>query len=136
MKVYTADKIFASADFPLACSLAPQHESMVPHRHDFMEIVLVTRGCTVHTFGLDDGKGQAGSSGIIRGNLFSILPGEVHSYHSSHGFEIYNMALQPSLLQEEWPTLLKIDGCRKLLVHSDDAPFRRARKYISFRVKR
>lgn len=113
MKNYSMQKIFTSADFPLVCSLARQHDSMVPHSHDFVEIILVTRGCTTHVFEESDSKKV--EKKLIRGDLFSILPGEIHSYRMSTNFEIYNLALAPSILGSDLDALMTIKGCRTLL---------------------
>lgn len=116
MKIYTAEKIFSDPEFPLVCTLASQRESMFPHCHDFVEIVLVTRGCTLQTIS-GGGSGQTDVR-LIRGHLFSIRPGEVHSYRSSSNFEIYNMALNPSLLGRDLEPLLEIEGVRSLVAPS------------------
>lgn len=109
MRHYTAEKFFRFTDFPLSCDLAPQHDSMEPHTHDFTEIVFIAKGTTSHTFG------NSNPARLIRGDIFSVLPGEVHSYNLSSNFEIYNLALDLDMLGENLEPLLCIDGCRMLL---------------------
>lgn len=117
MKNYSSEKIFKNQQFPLAVELAAQQQSMVPHYHDFTEIVLVTRGSTIHEIHFPDGS--MNTYALIRGDLFSVMPGEVHSYHASKQFEIYNLAFKQEIIEQELNELLKQEGCRMLLDHKN-----------------
>lgn len=113
MRLYHSSDFFPQPDFPLTLELASQRSSMIPHGHDFIELVLVSRGCSVQRITYANGCTER--YGIIRGDVFSVFPGEVHSYENSRHFEIYNLAFQPSVLANEWPELMQIPSCRALL---------------------
>jgi len=112
MKSYLAEKMFAQPDFPLSISYARQRQAMVPHYHDFIEIVLVAQGHTIHNIHLQDGREV--SYGLIQGDLFSILPYEVHGYSDSKNLVIYNVAFNPELISAELPELSRLSSWETL----------------------
>ncbi len=112
MKSYLAEKMFVQADFPLSISYAKQRQAMVPHYHDFIEIVLVAQGHTIHNIHLQDGREV--SYGLIQGDLFSILPYEVHGYSESKNLVIYNVAFNPELIAAELPELSRLSSWETL----------------------
>ncbi len=114
MKTYTAEKMFPFPDFPLTISRAVQRNSMVPHCHDFIEIVIISHGHTFHQ--LSDGGEGTFSYGLIQGDLFSILPGEVHAYSNSHSLVVYNLAFLPEIITAELPELRTLKACYELLM--------------------
>ena len=99
MKTYLAKEVFHDANFPLSVSLAPQRTSMPLHNHDFIELVLVTKGHTVHRVKDFDGKELA--YGLMQGDLFSIMPGEMHSYAESRDLLLYNIAFKMDIIKPE-----------------------------------
>ncbi len=99
MKAYLAEKMFEYRDFPLTVSRAPQRSSMVPHYHDFIELVLVAQGHTIHTIHTE--SGGVLSYGLIQGDLFTIMPGEIHGYSESKQLVIYNLAFDMKLIEYE-----------------------------------
>lgn len=113
MRQYLSADFFSDQQFPLTAALAQQRQFMLPHCHDFIEIVLVTRGSTIHEVCF---PGRAPETyGLIRGDLFAIMPGVVHSYQASRHLELYNIALELSAIASELPDLLALPGCRTLL---------------------
>ena len=112
MKSYLAEKMFLQKDFPLSITHAKQRQAMVPHYHDFIEIVLVAQGHTIHNIHMQDGREV--SYGLIQGDLFSILPYEVHGYSDSKNLVIYNVALHPELISAELPELSRLSSWETL----------------------
>jgi len=98
MKIYHSDKIFADPSFPLAVNCLLQRPAMIPHSHDFIELVLVAKGHTIHQVEM---AGKTLSYGLIQGDCFSILPGEVHAYSESRNLLLYNVAFQQKILDRE-----------------------------------
>ena len=120
MRHYQSASFFPDREFPLSVSLARQRESMVEHRHDFIEIVLVSSGRSLHR--ITDSAGRQNSYGLIRGDVFAVMPGDTHSYRDSKNFEIYNIAFLPSVIAAELPELSTLPGCRALLRRQSATP--------------
>ena len=106
MKTYLSEKMFLDPAFPLAVSCLLQKPSMVPHCHDFIEFVLVAKGHTIHQ--IENDSGESISYGLIQGDCFTILPGEVHAYSESHNLLLYNVAFQKKILEKELDELKSI----------------------------
>ena len=64
---------------------------VVPHYHDFDEIVLVENGSGLHVT-------EYGSYPIFRGDIFLIKAGHAHTYENIKNLEIVNMLLVPEAL--------------------------------------
>ena len=98
MKQYLSGRMFPEPDFPVSVTRLLQRSQMPQHTHDFIEFVLVAGGYTIHYVGT--GKEQL-SYGLIQGDCFTILPGEIHAYSESHNLILYNVAFKEELLQNE-----------------------------------
>lgn len=98
MKQYLSSKMFPDPDFPVVVTRLLQREQMTPHTHDFIEFVLVAEGHAIHQI---DVEGKRLSYGLIQGDCFTILPGEVHAYSESKNLVLYNVAFKRELLQSE-----------------------------------
>lgn len=122
MRHYQSANFFPDRDFPLSVSLARQREFMVDHWHDFTEIVLVSSGRSLHQ--ITDRAGRQNSYGLIRGDVFAVMPGDIHSYRDNKNFEIYNIAFLPSVIAAELPELSALPGCRALLRRPSAMPHR------------
>lgn len=85
---------------------------MIPHIHDFVELVLVAEGHTTHRLMLPDGSSF--SYGLIQGDCFAIMPGMPHAYEDSHSLVLYNIAFSPDLLKKEETDLLELPVWQKL----------------------
>ena len=96
MKQYLSGRMFPEPDFPVSVTRLLQRSQMPQHTHDFIEFVLVAGGYTIHYVGT--GKEQL-SYGLIQGDCFTILPGEIHAYSESHNLILYNVAFKEELLQ-------------------------------------
>ena len=98
MKQYLSSRMFSEPDFPIVVSRLLQRSQMTPHTHDFIEFVLVAEGHTIHQVG---SEGEQLSYGLIQGDCFTILPGEIHAYSESKNLVLYNVAFKEELLQSE-----------------------------------
>ena len=78
----TADQFF-DLDFPLMVIKNNQHSKTALHRHEFYELVYIDHGVALHSH---EGQIQI----LTAGDLFLVLPGEVHSYISTHQTGLYN----------------------------------------------
>lgn len=116
MKTYSASRIFPEPDFPLAIACVTQQPAMVPHTHDYWELVLVAYGHTTHH--LSPGEPGESLTGMLQGDIFSIAPGEIHSYSASCNLKLYNISLKQELLATEFAELMELDSCR-MLFHAD-----------------
>ena len=105
MKQYLSSKMFSSPDFPVSVTCLLQRSQMTPHTHDFIEFVLVAEGHTIHRVGEE---GDSLSYGLIQGDCFTILPGEVHAYSESKNLVLYNVAFKEELLQSELSELKQL----------------------------
>jgi len=108
MKIYLAEKVFRHEGFPLMVTYAPQRASMPPHRHDFIEIVLIGQGHSIHS--VETGEGGEFSYGLIQGDVFSIMPGETHKYSESKHLVVYNLALHKEIIAGEMDELARLSS--------------------------
>ena len=77
---------------PLSVRNSSHAEITEPHTHDYVEIVFVRAGHATHH--LHDKTGAVVlSNSIIKGDVFTILPGEIHSYSKSRMFRNYNLCI-------------------------------------------
>lgn len=93
VKTFTIEKLLPKGEtIPVCIRQVPQESSALPHQHDFVEIVLVRTG-----FGMQNihnpANGAIQTGAFIRGDVFSALPGEIHSYNRCHDFAIYNICI-------------------------------------------
>lgn len=105
MKQYFSSKMFSDPDFPVTVTRLRQRSQMTPHTHDFIEFVLVAEGHTIHRVQVN---GEHLSYGLIQGDCFTILPGEVHEYSESKNLVLYNVAFKEEILQSELAELKKL----------------------------
>ena len=73
---------------PLEVIKNEHHDRTTLHRHEFFELVFIDHGVALHSH---EGKTQI----LTAGDVFIILPGEVHSYISTHNTGLYNCLFQP-----------------------------------------
>lgn len=121
MKEYLSSKMFADSEFPVMVTRLLQRSLMVPHSHDFIELVLVAEGHTIHN--VETSGGKLLSYGLIQGDCFTILPGEVHAYTESRNLVLYNVAFREELLRAELPELKTLPVWHALF-EASDAPMR------------
>lgn len=69
--------------FPLVVIKNSQHAKTALHRHEFYELVYIDHGVTLHSH---EGQVQI----LTAGDLFMVLPGELHAYISTHNTGLYN----------------------------------------------
>jgi AraC family L-rhamnose operon transcriptional activator RhaR/AraC family L-rhamnose operon regulatory protein RhaS len=122
MRFYYSEKFFHTPDFPLHVAKAKQQEFMADHGHDFIELVLVSSGKSLHRMVVPESENA--SYGIIRGEVFAVMPGEVHSYCDSKNFEICNIAFLPQVIANELAELNELSGFRALFERKSGEPHR------------
>lgn len=97
--------LFAGTDFPLAASpVAPQSECDL-HRHDCVELVLVTGGHATHR--LDNE-----SFPIEKGDVFVVPVGMLHGYGNCRDLQLMNVVFDPAKLGLAEHQLLRVPGYR------------------------
>lgn len=121
MKQYFSDKMFPDKDFPFSITHLLQGAKMTPHTHDFIELVFVSEGHTIHRV---DFEAESYSYGLIQGDCFTIMPGDIHAYSDSKNFVIYNVAFQPEILQSELDELQRL-SCWESLFGEKTFPLRK-----------
>ena len=119
MRYYKSADFFIDQEFPLTVSKTKQRDFMVEHGHDFIEIVLVSSGKSLHRL---SSNSENASYGLIRGEVFTVMPGETHSYCDSKNFEIYNIAFLPQVIAGEMTELSELNGVRSLFFRKNGEP--------------
>jgi AraC family L-rhamnose operon regulatory protein RhaS len=84
-------------------------ESIVTHKHEFIEIAFVTYGSCNHTY-------HGSIARLIPGDVFIITPHEEHSYTINSKTVIYNCLFYPEALGEDWDRLREIKSVYDLLI--------------------
>src|ERR1700730_11643950 len=76
---------------------------VVSHMHDYIEIVLITRGSCVHRYHNTEVT-------LIPGDVFIVVPHEEHSYAITSKVTIFNCQFYPEAIGQDWKELKKISG--------------------------
>lgn len=93
---------------PVLVMNAEHHAKTSLHRHEFFELVFIERGVALHSF---DGSTQI----LTTGDVFIILPGEVHSYVSTNNTALYNCLFTQEALQDIEKDIQELEGVEWLL---------------------
>lgn len=80
-----------------------------PHMHDFIEIVFIAQGSCLHRY-------HSNEIMLIPGDVFVVIPHEIHSYLINSPTVIYNCLFYPEALGTDWSLLKEIDGVNNLLM--------------------
>lgn len=99
MKVYLLKDRPDYRGIPLMAFSTKQGTGVPIHTHDFVEIVLVREGHTLHSW--YDTNGEKHVRTIMKGDVYGIMPGEVHEYVNNHNFRICNIAYTAELLGDD-----------------------------------
>lgn len=107
MYQYTGKRFF-NHQVPLGVTIGyGGNRGAVPaHTHDFVELVFILRGSTIHTIRFTNGDKV--SYGLFPGDIFAIQPGESHGYHNSQNVYYYNIVFSPELIGTELPVLKRL----------------------------
>lgn len=80
---YRSNNYF-SQEFPLGISVQRRQADIVPHAHEFMELVIITAGSGMHRVEKDEYP-------ICRGDAFVIQPGHPHGYTQTRSLRLVNI---------------------------------------------
>lgn len=99
MYEYKKSKVFQS-EVPIAVTFGrgSGRESIPFHKHDFLEMVFVSSGSTIHSVQFSDEKKVTYS--LVAGDVFAILPGESHAYSESNNVFYYNVLFDYHLVAD------------------------------------
>ena len=119
-----AEDFFQDPSFPLYVHKTPVGNDVLPHGHDFVELVYVARGRALHRVETPDSEDKAGTSRaresanyeVMAGDVFVIAPSDIHEFIQPKDFAVYNVLFTPELLREDFSHLKKVEGLLELLV--------------------
>ncbi len=83
---------------PLAVVRATDHPAYPRHRHEFWEIVIVTRGSGTMLF-------ESRTLPIRVGDVFVIARDQNHAYEETHGLDVVNIVFDPHYIGSMHPLL-------------------------------
>ena len=109
MKYFHLTQLRQYAGLTVAISDMEQEQNTPPHQHDYIEIVYVYAGHGMHLVHDPSDLEKTRSNTVIKGDIFTILPGEVHSYQDTYRFRIYNLCVDPDFLHDLAPELDQLE---------------------------
>lgn len=118
--LYEGRQFFSIKDFPLCVFRQPEPATVPEHLHDFVEMVFVSKGRGIHQLIKLDAAAEVVetfSYGVLQGDLFFLLPGEVHTYKGNEKLTIYNVLISPELLAAEMADLQELPGLSELFAN-------------------
>lgn len=89
-----------------------RRESIPYHSHDFMELVFVAGGSTIHTIHFPHEKEV--SYALITGDVFAVLPNEEHAYSESRNVSYYNVMFDFTFIADSLKTLSSLPSYQAL----------------------
>lgn len=105
---------FNEQDFSLNVMHYGHESRILPHSHDFCEIVYVEQGFTMHRIRED-------ISLLLSGDIFFIPPGVPHEYWRSTNNIVYNCLFYPQVLGEDISELQKLPMLEQLFILDQDS---------------
>ena len=116
-KNYYLTKLSKYKGYDLVLLSRDQGKLCEKHCHDFIEIVLVRGGYTNHIIYDKDSMVEK-SYGLIRGDFFVIMPGEIHSFSNNRNLQIFNLAISPSFIEKDKELLKTLPSWDKIFGQS------------------
>ncbi len=99
MRTYYINDFNGSAESPVILRDSPQADLCEPpHMHDYIEIAIIRQGRGIHR--IYSKGGQILENAIIKGDVFTILPEEIHSYDKRLMFRVYNLCIKSDFLAQ------------------------------------
>lgn len=118
-KIIRFDRLTPKDNFPVMVRDTYQGEFAAAHSHDYIEVALVHNGRGTHLNHFPS-DGRKVENTIIKGDLFVILPGEVHSYANCRAYQVYNLCIMVDFFRELYPELVNLKYYRQFF--SPDRP--------------
>ena len=84
------------------------HGKVWLHSHSFYEIVYIDKGFSMHSCNEE-------TTILTSGDLFTIRPGEIHSYISAHHTFLYNCLFYKEALEGLSGEITKLPGINRVL---------------------
>jgi AraC-like DNA-binding protein/quercetin dioxygenase-like cupin family protein len=112
-KIIRFDSLWPRGNFPVMVRDTYQDEFAAAHAHDYIEIALVHNGRGTHLNHFKDGKVLDNT--IIKGDLFTILPGEVHSYANCKSYLVYNLCIGVDFFRTLYPEVVSLKYFKQFL---------------------
>src|SRR5215213_1721003 len=98
---------FPADGFPIAVERREPQEPFPPHKHEFSEIVVITRGKGLHAVGKE-------SWPLTAGDVFVIGGPRAHEYRNLDDLRLINILFQPESLRFEQADLPLLPGYHAL----------------------
>lgn len=112
--LYESGSCFPIHDFPLRVWRHTEAVNVPDHLHEFIEIVYISKGSGIHQIKklnpAGDEIAETFSYGILQGDLFFLMPGEIHSYMRNEKLVLYNILLSSELIADEMTELMTLPG--------------------------
>lgn len=115
MKTYSREEFFGIPDLPLWVQYDRQPVTTPEHNHNFVEIVFMAQGYAVHHIVCRNARQVYG---LIQGDVFSVMPDELHGYANGQNMEIYNIGLVREFINVELAGMDEITSWNTLFEHS------------------
>ncbi|MBS1368959.1 MAG: helix-turn-helix transcriptional regulator [Lentisphaeria bacterium] len=87
-------------------------QKVVLHRHSFIEILYVFRGCAEHCRKLPDGR--IVEERLKLGDILGIPVEDSHMFRNGTDFSLCNIMFDPSILGDSWKQMLELPGLASL----------------------
>ena len=94
---------------------------IIPHDHDFYEMVFIVRGCGIHQ--CRDRNGRTHKINFCAGDLFAVLPNEIHWYSECSNLWLFNIYIRHDAFSGEMAEFCRTGILHDLFCRTGRMPF-------------
>jgi len=106
-RYWSEARLFPHPEVPAAVNRQRDHHSTIPHRHEFIELVLILGGTGIH-------ETAGGRQTLVPGDWFVLIPTQTHAYRKTRRLDLVNVFIRDRAFHRLFPILRTMKGFPRL----------------------